>query len=367
MIILIRSNDANPDPRLQKYINYLEETQQRYQVIAWNRGDGTLVKENYIYFNHSASYGLGIKNIPKKLMWFQFIIKQLWKNRKRYKVIHACDLDTAIPAYFIKSMLNKKLIFDVFDWISSENNKSLLDRVLSTVENRIFKKSDFTIICEEYRINQVREDARRKSAVLPNIPDIQLKEEPSIVEKIVVQRSHFEKIISYVGVFDSNRGIEHLLQLVAQNPNICLNIAGFGLLESEVKGYSEQYENINYWGKVDYNVGLNIMNNSDLIVAFYYLSNQVHSFAAPNKYYEGLFLGKAIITNDGTLLAEKIRAANTGYVIEEGLSSIKQFLNLALDAKDIETKNSNSKKLWDEMYQSYTSSFMKNEYQKMLN
>lgn len=366
MIILIRSNDANPDPRLQKYINYLEETEQSFKVIAWNRGDGMLSKKNYIYFNQTAEFGLGIRNIPKKLMWFQFIIKQLWKYKNQYKVIHACDLDTAIPAYFIKHLLNKKIIFDVFDWISSESNKSLFGKIISSIENRIFKKSDFTIICEEYRINQVSESARRQSEILPNIPDIRLQEDVYVKDKISDQRHRFEKIISYVGVFDINRGIEHLLQNIANNSKVCLNIAGFGSLENEVKYYAERYDNIIYWGKVDYNTGLNIMNNSDIIAAFYYLSNPVHSFAAPNKYYEGLFLGKALLTNEGTKLAEKIKNANTGYVIDEGLSSIWQFLNLPLDVQEIEMKNSNSKKLWQEVYQSYTASFMKNKYQKML-
>ncbi|KOY83881.1 hypothetical protein I6G82_15335 [Lysinibacillus macroides] len=367
MIILIRSNDANPDPRLQKYINYLEKTQQSYKVIAWNRGEDILEKENYIYFNYPAAFGLGMKNIPKKIMWFQFIRRQLWKNRKQYQTIHACDLDTAIPAFFMKSVLKKSMIFDVFDWVSSENSKGFLGKVILTIENRIFKKCDFTIICEEYRINQVREDSRRRSAVLPNIPDIHLQRDGIVEKKIAVQRQHFEKIISYVGVFDSNRGIEHLLQVVAESPDICLNIAGFGLLESEVKCYAERYENIVYWGKVDYNIGLNIMSYSDMIVAFYYLSNPVHSFAAPNKYYEGLFLGKALLTNEGTLLAEKVTAANTGYVIAEGAASLEHFLNLPLETQHIELKNINSKKLWDDVYQSYTANFMENEYQKMLN
>ncbi|WP_342559442.1 hypothetical protein [Metasolibacillus sp. FSL K6-0083] len=366
MIILIRSNDANPDPRLQKYINYLEKTQQRYKVIAWNRSEGILEKENYIYFNYPAAFGLGIKNIPRKIRWFQFVVKQLWKNRQHYQVIHACDLDTAIPAFFIKSLVKKKIIFDVFDWVSSENSKSILGKILSIVENRIFKKSDFTIICEEYRMNQVRKDARRPSVVLPNIPDIYLQEDTFIAEKIAVQRQQFTKVISYVGVFDRNRGIEHLLCSVAENSNVCLNIAGYGLLQNEVMNYAEQYENIIYWGKVDHNTGLNIMRCCDLIAAFYYLSNPVHRFAAPNKYYEGLFLGKALLTNEGTLLAEKVVEGDTGYVIAEGAASLANFLNLPLEKQAIELKNDHSKELWHTVYQTYTTNFMENEYQKML-
>lgn len=49
MVILIRSNYANPDPRLQKYINFLEKNNIKYLVIAWNRSGTKLIKENYIF------------------------------------------------------------------------------------------------------------------------------------------------------------------------------------------------------------------------------------------------------------------------------------------------------------------------------
>lgn len=366
MIILIRSNDANPDPRLQKYINYLEETKQPYSIIAWNRGDGIMEKENYIYFNKSAAFGLGVKNIPKKIAWFMFVFKQLLKNRAQYKVIHACDLDTAIPAFLTRIFTKKKVIFDIFDWVSSTESSGLLGKGLSKIENTIFKNSDYTILCEEYRINQVRIDARRESLILPNIPDIQFVQDCQIEAQITEQRNRYKLIISYVGVFDNNRGIEDILQLASKNKNICLNIAGFGFLEHLVKECAGQHDNIVYWGKVDYNSGLNIMKNSDIIMAMYYLTNPVHKYAAPNKYYEGLFLGKAILTNEGTLIAEKVKAENTGYVINEGMPSIEEFLTHVLDFDDITVKNTNSKLLWNNFFENYTEQFMINDYQNIL-
>lgn len=366
MIILIRSNDANPDPRLQKYLNYLDETNERYTVIAWNRGDGVMEKENYIYFNKPTAFGLGVKNIPNKMAWFIFVVKQLLAIRKKYEVIHACDLDTAIPAFMIKMLLNKRIVFDVFDWVSSTESESLLGKGLSKVENYIFKKSDYTILCEEYRINQVREDARRESLILPNIPDLQFHSDEAIEKTVTEQRHQYKSVLSYVGVFDKNRGLEDILALASKNKEICLNIAGFGYLEQQVKESAYKHENIIYWGKVDYNSGLNIMSNSDIIMAMYYLTNEVHKYAAPNKYYEGLFLGKAIFTNEGTLLAEKIMSENTGYVIKEGRNGIEEFISNLPATNDLEKKNENSRKLWENYFKDYTKNFMKNSYQEIL-
>ena len=51
MVFLIRSTDVNPDPRVQKYIDYYTKSFTDYKIIAWNRDGNELSKENTIYFN----------------------------------------------------------------------------------------------------------------------------------------------------------------------------------------------------------------------------------------------------------------------------------------------------------------------------
>lgn len=366
MIILIRSNDANPDPRLQKYIDYLERIGRNYLVIAWNRNNIDISKERYVYFNKEAKFGAGIKNIPKKISWFAFIIKKLWEYRKDFSIIHACDLDTALPSFFVGNLLGKKIIFDVFDWISSPSSKSILGRLLWVVENYVFNNSNYKIVCESYRLNQINIKSHHNISILPNIPILKFSNDLIVEEVIKKQREKYSKIYSYVGVFDKNRGIEEFLEVISKYGEYCLNIAGFGNLENLINKYSN-FENIVFWGKVDYNKGLNIMEKSDLILAFYYLDNPVHHYAAPNKYYEGLFLGKAILTNKGTLLSNKIAQENTGYIIEEGKDGIKEFISNFKKEEEYYIKNKNSSKVWNEKYREYTNKFMEENYYNMIN
>lgn len=366
MIILIRSNDANPDPRLQKYINYLEREGQAYKVIAWNRSKNAMNKANYIYFNLNAEFGLRYKNIPKKAKWFMFVISQLIKHKKKLKVIHACDLDTMIPAYVVKMLVGKKVIFDVFDWVSTYENQSALGKIIGFMENQLFKRSDYAILCEKYRIDQVQEKCRREHLVLPNIPDIAYKEDVEVSEIMDQQHKKYKVVLSYVGVFDPNRGLEDMLAFVSENKNYCINIAGFGNLEKYIDEIARAHSNIIYWGKVDYNKGLNIMKFSNLIVSFYYLSNRAHKFAAPNKYYEGLFLGKAILTNHGTAVAEKTLAGNTGFVINEGKEAIQTFLEEQYNMEALQEKNLNAKVLWESSYEGYTQKFMEECYKGII-
>ncbi|KOS63008.1 hypothetical protein FJQ98_06530 [Lysinibacillus agricola] len=366
MVILIRSNEANPDPRLQKYINYLESSHQNYKVLAWNRGKENIKKANFTYFNLQTGYGLAYKNIPYKIAWFIFIFIYLIRNRKSYSLIHACDFDTMLPAYYSTIFTRKKIVFDVFDWFSNPQPKGFIKCTINRIENILFKKTDFAIICEKYRINQVNPKYRREFFVLPNIPSIQLKDDQDIYKKVNSQRLNYKYILSYVGVFDQFRGLEDILKFVSQNEDFCLNIAGYGYLENLVFEISEKYDNVIYWGKVDYNTGLNMMKNSDMIIAFYYCQDDDHFYAAPNKYYEGLFLGKAILTNNDTLLAQNTIKHDTGFVIQEGLPSISTFFLNQFNIDDVQQKNKNTKAIWQTAFENYTEKFMTEIYQKIL-
>lgn len=361
MIVLIRSNDINPDPRLQKYIDFLDLKKETYLVLGWNRSKMILEKENYKYFHRQAKYGSKMLNIFNKLRWFWFIYTFLIKNVGRYDIVHACDFDTAFPSYVAKLTTKKKMIFDVFDWMSDSRNNSLIYKVIGFFERKSFAASEYAIICEPERRKQIPVE-KECVLVMPNIPTIEFVEDLVIKESTNKIRQKYNLILSYVGVFDASRGIEDLLKIVSENENICLNIAGFGRLEEQIKDYSEKYANIIYWGKVDYNTGLNIMKESDLIVALYYNTNPLHEFAAPNKYYEGLFLGVPIITTKKTLVGMKTDVENTGFVIYEGEECLKNLLDDPDLKKILNVKSVNSLSLWKDEYENYIETFMEDEY-----
>ncbi|MGN7385520.1 glycosyltransferase [Sporosarcina sp. SAFN-015] len=356
MYIFIRSNDVSPDPRLQKYIDYAREYKLKYKIIAWNRLGLNIHKEHTVYYNRKAPFGRGIKNIPSKLAWFIFIVFSLIKHKNEYSIIHACDLDTAIPSYFCKKLLRKKMNFDVFDWTSSDKKKGI-NQLLVLIENFIFKNSDNVIICEKFRINQVQQNNRRDYMVLPNIPSINFIEDNTYKYYVNNLKKDYKLVLSYVGVFDKNRGIEDLLDFISEKPKIFLNIAGFGLLQQLVAEYSDKYPNINYVGKVDYNTGLNIMSNSDMIIGLYYMTNKVHKYAAPNKYYESLYLGVPLVTNEGPDFAKKIIEEETGFVIKEGKDGFKEISMISNEERL--KKSQKARSCWESKYSDYTENFMK--------
>lgn len=365
MVVFIRDNECF-EPRVKNYLRFLEKNNVEYHVIAWNRSGTAEINENITYFQRRAEYGKRIANIPNKLFWMCFVVKEIFKHRKKCQAIHACDVDAVIPALLIGKLLRKKVIFDIFDWISSINEKGIVYKLVDWLQNIAYKHSDAVIVCEDERKTQARsKNKRNKVLVLPNIPNVGELDNVTR-DQIRDFRSAYSYTLSYVGVFDRDRGLEHLLESVSKCPDVILNIAGFGVLDELVTEYSNDYSNICYWGRVDYSVGQSIMKESDLIIAMYYLTNPVHKLAAPNKYYESLALGVPMVTTANTLVGSKVAKYDTGFVLDETADALSALL---LDEKLkelIKIKKNNCSETWKNVYCKYHDEFMHNEYMELL-
>ena len=198
--------------------------------------------------------------------------------------------------------------------------------------------------------------------ILPNIPDKKVKLDEKTYKTICKERKEYDLTVSYVGVFDRDRGLENLLSSVAQSPNILLNIAGFGVLDELVQDYTKKNKNIHCWGRVEYAVGQTIMKNSDVMAAMYHLTSPLHKFAAPNKYYESLLLDVPMITTEGTLVASKVEKFDTGFILDETPTALYTLLNSPDLKEKIEQKSTNCQKTWEKVYASYYESFMREKY-----
>ena len=364
MVLFIRDNECF-EPRVKNYLHYFDTHGIPYHVIAWNRNGTAQHDEHITFFQRRSEYGKRIKNIPNKLLWMFFVMSQIRKHRKECTAIHACDIDAILPALFMGKILHKTVIFDIFDWISSLTGKGFVYRIVEFLQNSAYKRSDHIILCEEERKAQAK--TKNDSVhVLPNIPNIQITYDEATVRAIQEQQAAHRLVISYVGVFDRDRGLENLLECVSKHPDIQLNIAGFGVLDEEIRSYAHKYPNICYWGRVEYAVGQTIMKHSDLMAAMYHLTSPLHKYAAPNKYYESLILEVPMITTEQTLVGSKVQTYDTGFVIGEVPSDLETLLSDPSVQQKAEEKRTNCRTTWEQVYKNYYSDFMVKEYVRMI-
>ncbi len=364
MVLFIRDNECF-EPRVRNYFHYFDEHGIEYRVIAWNRNGKGKANDHIIFFERRAEYGKRIANIPNKMKWMFFVAKEIIKNKKECTAIHACDIDAVLPALFVGKIFGKKVIFDIFDWISSLTGKGLVYQIVEWLQNYAYKHSDYVILCEEERTAQAKAE-NAEVHILPNIPDGKTKYDEKTLKITQHNLDRYDYVVSYVGVFDRDRGLENLLECVSKKANICLNIAGFGILEDMVEKYSDKYPNIFSWGRVDYAVGQAIMKNSSLLAAMYHLTSPLHQYAAPNKYYESLVLQVPIITTRDTLVGSKVERYDTGFVLDESLEALTALFEQENLLDEINKKKKNCQNVWNEIYSGYYDTFMRNEYIKMI-
>ncbi len=360
MILLIRDNECF-EPRVKNYVRYFEEHNIPYHIIAWNRNGTAQPNEHITFYEKRAEYGKRLGNITKKLGWMWFVIRKVISHRKEYKVIHACDIDGILPAIFMGKLLKKKTIYDIFDWISSLTGKGVVYKFVEFLQNFCYKHSDAVILCEEERKAQAKAQ-NENIFIIPNIPNSNVEFDKNTLEVTSKDLNDYKYVVSYVGVFDRDRGLENLLEVVSQNNNIKLNIAGFGVLDEMVREYSQKYPNITYWGRVEYSIGQAIQKNSNLISAMYHLTSPLHKFAAPNKYYESLMLGVPMITTENTLVGSKVSKYDTGFVISEEIESLKSLFECDGFNELVTKKSENCKNVWENVYKNYYEQYMNKFY-----
>ena len=346
-ILFIRTNPINPDNRVQKSAFSLSKLNTKVSILAWDRDRNidSIEEVNNIKIHRigiKSTYGAGLK-IIFQLMKFQ--IKELiflFKNRKNIDCIHACDFDTILPAFLIAKIYKKILIYDIFDYyVDTFQVPKLLKPFIKYIDSIVINNVDACIICSKQRIKQINPAKPKNLGIVHNSPDNFV-----LKNNFQLKSNAKNKIkIAYVGIFSYDRYLEDLLELISKNQHLELHIAGFGILQNIVEKYATNSKNIYFYGKIPYSSTLELESKCDIITALYSPKIKNHIFAAPNKFYESLMLGKPIIMIKNTGMSEVVESNNIGEVIEFSALNLKNAIE-----KIAKSENENKINLRKQIY-----------------
>ena len=364
-IVMLRSNPVNPDPRVEKEVNSLLKDKHKINIVAWDRNTEYKNKKEVINFNNGnaeitkfgikSEFGAGFKKNLFPLIKFQLkLFKWLIQNRKEYDIIHACDFDTVIPAYICKKFLGKKYIYDIFDYyVDAFSVPKRLKKYIKSLDHIMINNADSVIIFSEMRKNQILGTTPKKIEVIHNSPSYNLL---AFNDESLKRESGDKVKIVYVGILNDDRFICELIDLIKEYQELELHIGGFGKYEYYVKKESDNYNNIKYYGKLGYTETLELEKKCDLMVAIYNPKIPNHYYAAPNKFYEALMLGKPLIMAKNTGMDNIIVKYNIGEVVEYNKESVidgifklinrkSEWNNISFTMRNIFIENYS----WDEM------------------
>lgn len=341
-VILLRSNPVSPDPPIEKVADVLVSQGYNVTVVGWDRNEkqkqtGTLAlwrgNAEVVRFGIPAAFDGGLKKNLLPMITFQKkLFAWLSSHRNEYDVIHAFDFDTGMIANMIASKYHKVLIYHILDFYVDSHYlpTRCLKEAVKKAEYRIINKAYCTILCTEKRREQIAGSHPRKLEIIHNTP----KEYSTACETIIRNSSKERCRIAYVGILAESRFIREIIQFVKNEDRFELHIGGFGAMEGEIVSASQGCSRIVFYGKMPYDKTIALEHSCDVMTAIYDPAVPNHRYAAPNKFYEALMLGKPVIMVKNTGFDEIITENDIGCLIDFTEEGLAQGLNKLYERKD---------------------------------
>lgn len=356
---MLRSNPIRPDSRVEKEAACLVENGFKVIIISWDRDNnyreqhGSISSFGFdipiIWLGYKAQFGAGMESLKPFLQFQSALYRWLKNNLDQYDIIHACDYDTAFVAFLIKRKYGKKLVFDIFDFRHGDP-KTLIQRLIRGIQNRIINQADATIICTEERKQQIRDSHPKKLVVIHNTP-------PKVdYEQNLDSNTNNKVKVCYVGILQDWRLLEEIPNFFIENQDVEFHIGGFGKFESLYEELSNKYPNIIFYGRLPYDQTLKLEASCDIILAIYAPLRENHKFAAPNKFYESLMLAKPVVMVKQTGMSSIVDRYDIGVTIEYSLLGFAKGINYLINRRcewsnmaQTMTMIYNTQFSWDEM------------------
>lgn len=358
--VLLRSGSVNPDPPVEKVACELVKSGFEVTVLSWDRDNQYSSAESEIAFpcgkakivrfGIPAVYSGGFKkNIVPLIKFEKKLLKWLENNKTKYDIIHAFDMDTGIVAAIAAKKHKTKLVYHILDFYADSHcsENSFLRKIVKNTEFSVINAADAVIICTEKRLCQIKGSKPKLIGVIHNTPDGNI-----LTGRAANDFSNSERIkIAYAGILTANRLICELVQCVMSDDRFELYIAGFGELEGYIKDCGSKCDRIIYRGKLPYDEVLAMECSCDIMTAMYSPNVVNHRYAAPNKLYEAMMLGKPVIMCKNTGWDEVITQNNIGILADASKEGVRDALNMIYSERDQwHIMSENGKRLYQNMY-----------------
>lgn len=356
MLIFLRSSELAIDSKLQRYSRALTQAKIAHAAIYWKRAPETLPPSQLVTIPYDAPLEYKSRKMTaRRLLGLNFFaLSEIWRRRQSVSVIHAIDLDTAPAAWLASLLTGIPFIYDIYDhYPDSRGLTGFARKALGWLERMIMRRAALVILADPSRLSQHDGIPQVRLMVIENVPDLSRADLPQCPPPSLGQGAPLR--IGYLGTLEPTcRGIEHMLEVVKAMPQVELEIAGAGALEDQVKAAAARCSRIRFHGAMAYNQGLALMQSCHVLMGLYYTCNPNHRFAAPNKYFEHLLIGRAMLTSQGTPPGDKVERHSTGWAVADSAAAIRAALEQACADPDLLTERSvNARQLWQSHFAHY--------------
>lgn len=337
---MVVPNGFDPDPRVHNEARSLVSAGYEVTVVCWDRElthrerellDGIQIERIFA----PSSYGLGSSQL--RYIW-KFWRKAYDKSLAwRPDVVHAHDFITLPLAFWVGRRLKIPIIFDAhesYHEMLADNVHPFIKFAIARAERLLIKRIDLLITVGRLLEKEYQRRGARKTAVIGNwkrLEDFAFPLADIDAARAQLRIPKDRLVISYVGYLAPSRGLMPLIHAAQANQQVFVVLGGKGILEKNVSATIGEAENILFLGPVPPNQVPLMTAISDVV--YYGLENGDgnNRYSAPNKLFEALACGRAILTGNTGEIAKIVKEENCGlnltHISKENLLSAFETLH----------------------------------------
>ena len=353
-VILIRGRAI--DPNVNKFAEALSQNGHDVKLLVWDRQHTLKLNKTCRYavqkFGFSAPYD---KPITLLFIPFWWVYQFIFLIREKADVIHACDLDTLIPAIPVKLIKRTKLCYTIYDYYANilpdgrfQTIRNFIRRLVSSIENSGIGFVDFLFLTDDSLREHMDIAKIHKFTYIYNSPDDYYagKGVNTTGEKNWID-------ILYIGVLIKSRGLDCMIKAIDGLEDVKLTIGGVGPDRQFIEAAAKRYHNIQYLGwTTSYKEIMDITSKTDLTFRFSDPNIPATKYVLPNKLFEAMMCGKPIIVTEDSAAAEIVRKEQCGLVVNYGaIDELRDTVVTLKNSPQLRRQlGNNGRKAYDEKY-----------------
>lgn len=345
------------DPAVNKVAKALSENGYDVKLLVWDR-QHTLKGENgkgYTIHKYSlrAPYDKLTVVFYLPIWWiyeFFFLLKD------KCNVIHACDLDTLIPAILAKLIKRVQLCYTIYDFYANnlpDGRFQLVRRLIRSLVARVEKLgigfTEILFLADESRYEEVRGARINKLVYVYNSPPDYFY----VNQTRKLSNSSAEVTVFYGGVINRPRGLQFMARAVQDLDGVQLILAGPVHDKAFIENCVLTSRRIRYLGWLpSYEDVIKETFEADILFRLSDPKIPKTKYESPNKLFEAMMCGKPIIVSDGSSMADIVRKENCGLVVPYGdVDAIKEAILKLKNSPELRQKlGQNGRRAYENRY-----------------
>jgi len=271
-----------------------------------------------------ASFGFSAGFLLRFLLaQLKLLLKFIAQTRPNIILVGYIGHLDIFSAWILAKLSGAKLIFNplvsLYDTVVSDRNfasrSSLKGRFLLWLDKTACKLADLVILDTEEHIRYFKEVLGIKG---PRFSRIWVGADDELFHSVGGSERNDQFNILFVGKFIPLHGLSKVIDMAARletYPGIQLTVIGSGQLQEEIHTQTQELNitNIKFIDHVPYEDLSKLMESADLILGIFGDSNKA-ARVIPNKLYQALAMGKAVLTMDSPAARELLTDGETAFL-----------------------------------------------------